>query len=171
MINFISVPHIEGERGKDMIEVKHLYSDIQENLVLAYLVNKGRGCWYGCDFDIIEGCDGELDTCKKVILDTAIQNGFDPASLPHIEDTDPLLKELYDNVSQSESSMWFVEPGDIDKEIISQEEYEQRIDDVIKKYHLEDVITKNSDGCLYSCYAELQWRFSEAETNMPSDAQ
>jgi hypothetical protein len=150
------------------MEIRRFYVD--RDMAYAYLVNKGRGCWYGHKLDdinvslkgFISYYDLSKNEGKEAILEIVNHNGFDPAKLPYIEDADPLLKGLYDNISQSENNMWFVVPEDIDTEFISREEYESRVDAAIKKYHLENVITKNEDGALYTCYGNLQSMFSEA---------
>ena len=80
----------------------------------------------------------------------------DPATLPYIEYTDPLLQHLYHCVITSDNDMWFVDTNPWNDYGIIQEEFENRIDAMIDKYSLEDVITKNEDDALYTFYGDLQ---------------
>jgi len=77
----------------------------------------------------------------------------DPATLPHIEYTDPLFQDIFNCFLTSDNNTWFVDTD-------TWEEYENRIDFTIDKYGLEDVITKNEDEALYTCYGDLLSRFS-----------
>lgn len=84
----------------------------------------------------------------------------DPATLPYIEYTDPVLQDMYHCLITSDNDMWFVDTDPWNEFGITQEEFENRIDAMVDKYSLEDVITKNEDEALYTCYGDLQSRFS-----------
>lgn len=144
------------------------YNGEETGYVWAYVENKGRGCWYGIDdacFKNVEQGDEDL-----ALLQLIERDGFDPATLPHIEDQDKAVQRLWHDISESENCMWFVDKaeytgGDDPDWVLcgfSQEEYERQIDDAIKKYRLKDVIAKNEDeGVLYTCYGNFQSAFSE----------
>ena len=146
--------------------------------IWAYVENEGRGCYWGVEVDKIPGFDsGKFydgsNAGIEAIMPVLLESGFDPAKLPHIEDADPVMQQLWRNITESDNNMWFIdEPaysGDEEEDTvwaydfgITREEYERRVDAAIRKYELQDVITKYEDGySLYTCYGDLQSSFSE----------
>lgn len=141
------------------------FTDVDGETIWAYVENRERGCWYG-----IKGDLDEEESKDAAVLAIVENNGFDPAKLPRIEDQDKAVQALWHNISDSENNMWFVDKpeytgGDDPDWVLcelSQEEFERQVDAAIKKYHLEDVITKNEDEeVLYTCYGNFQSAFSE----------
>ncbi len=159
---------------RDNIHVRNWFYDDDEEQIWALVVHDGRYCYWGCktkdvffdNLDFYNGCEQG----KRLLLDKIIHDGFDPAKLPYIEDASPAIQQLWYNVTDSENCMWFVddenlelgegyEPWEVLK--LTKEEYQKQIDTDIKKYHLEDVITKYEDTfTTYTCYGGLQTKFS-----------
>lgn len=142
------------------------FVDVDEETIWAYVENQGRACWYG----IKEEIPDREELTDAFILAVVERDGFDPATLPHIEDQDKAVQALWYNISDSENNMWFVDKpgytgGDDPDWILcglSQEEFERQVDAAIKKYHLEDIVVKNEDeSVLYTCYSNFQSAFSE----------
>lgn len=142
------------------------FPDVGDETIWAYVENQGRACWYG----IKEEIPDKEELADAFILAVVERDGFDPATLPHIEDQDKAVQALWYNISDSENNMWFVDMPEHtdgfspDWELcgLTQEEFERQVDAAIKKYRLKDVITKNKDeGVLYTCYGNFQSAFSE----------
>ncbi len=142
------------------------FTDVDGETTWAYVENQGRACWYG----IKEEIPDKEELADAFILAVVERDGFDPATLPHIEDQDKAVQSIWCDITDSENNMWFVEmpeyTGGDDPDWVlcglSQEEFERQVDAAIKKYHLKDVITKNEDeGVLYTCYGNFQSAFSE----------
>lgn len=140
------------------------------DMVWVLLINNRRWCYYGVkdpSNDILTQLDKKsgLEKLKHI----AEEKDFDPEKLPHIEDADPVLQHLWKEIVGSENNMLFIDVPGVDEFAwkpwtemnIPQNEYEDRLDKEIKKYHLEDVITKNEDNCtLYTVYGSLMSSFS-----------
>lgn len=146
--------------------------DVCGDVLWTLMENDGRECFWGIATNKLpEELTKERCSFTKLddfIIRLAEQESFDPARLPHIEDVDPLFKALYTNLVESENCMWFVDLPQAGEEEdsfewaeVGREEYERRIDAVIRKYHLEDVVEKGAEDWLYCCYGNLQSRFSE----------
>ena len=141
------------------------FPDVDSETIWAYIENQERACWYG----IKEEIPNREELADAFILAVVERDGFDPATLPHIEDQDKAVQALWHNVSDSENNMWFVEmpeyTGGDDPDWIrcglTKEEFERQVDAAIEKYHLEDVIVKNENDALYTCYGSFQSAFSE----------
>lgn len=163
---------MNGNKAIDNFEVhKHFFDD--DDHLYAYVSNNGRGCWWNIDLEGFHELPFDYqseDEVKAAIIKHMQNENFDPAKLPSIEEADPVLKQLWDNLCESENNMWFVDNDAPDYEHavwtedfnISKEEYIRRLDSEIKKYHLENVIEKDAGDLLYTCYSDLQCRFSEA---------
>lgn len=145
---------------------------IDSDTVWALVEHEGRYCYFGIKADELP--DGEIN--EEMLQTVVDERGFDPAILPHIEDTDEILQDLWNKITESENCMVFIDdPKEIDDEWkpwedfkISQEEYEARLDKAIEEYRLEDVITKNEDECtLYACFGDLMSSFSGTFTEIP----
>ncbi len=151
--------------GIKLMRVVTYFTDVDGETIWAYVENQGRACWYGIKEDL-----DEEETSDADILAIIGSNGFDPATLPHIEDQDKAVQSIWRDITDSENNMWFVEmpeyTGGDDPDWIrcglTKEEFERQVDTAIKKYHLEDVIVKNEDETLYTCYGDFQSAFSEA---------
>lgn len=108
----------------------------------------------------------ERELCHDVSLvlqDRAKEgNPVDIAGMHHITEANPATRYLYDQVYESENSMHFVEYDDAPWEDIgiSKEEFERQVDEDILKFHLADVIEKDTEDCLYTCYGNLASVFS-----------
>jgi hypothetical protein len=158
------------------IMVRDWFTDVDGEHAWALVVHNNRYCYWGCKIkdvfpdsqDFYDGCDQG----SKLLLNKILRDGFDPAKLPHIEDADPVMQQLWRNITESDNNMWFIdEPAyssDTEEDMvwaydfgITRDEYERRMDAAIKKYHLEDVITKCEDeSTMYTCYGDLQSMFS-----------
>ncbi len=156
------------------IHITHWFSDEEGEQIWAHVVHNNRHCYWGCKVNDVfplnysEYYDDEKD--RKLLLDKIIRNGFDPAKLPHIEEASPAMQYLWNNITYSKNCMWFVD----DEEKIefstsygdwklTKKEFQRQIDADIQKYHLEDVITKNEDEAMYTCYGDLQSKFSGSD--------
>jgi hypothetical protein len=138
---------------------------IDSDTVWVMLITDNRWCYYGIKTNEIPEGKIVLNTLKEI----AEEKEFDPINLPHIEDTDPVLQDLWKGIVGSENNMLFIDAPGVDEFAwepwtemnITQIEYEDRLDKEIEKYHLEDVITKNEDDCtLYTVYGNLMSSFS-----------
>jgi len=147
------------------------YDTADDEQVWARVVHNNRYCYWGCkakdvfpdNLDFYDGCEQK----SKLLLDKIIREGFDPAKLPYIEDASLAMQYLWHNITNSNNCMWFVD----DEEKIefstsygdwklTKEEFQRQVDADVEKYHLEDVITKNEDEAMYTCYGDLQSKFS-----------
>lgn len=142
--------------------------------IWARVVHNNRYCYWGCETkDVFPNSQDFYEDCeqgKKLLMDKILRDGFDPAKLPCIEDASPAMQHLWYNITDSDNCMWFIddENPDLGKgyepwEVLelSKEEFQKQIDADIKKYHLEDVITKYEDeATMYTCYGDLQSKFS-----------
>lgn len=149
------------------MQILGFFMDVEGEPPWALVENKGRSCYWNPKTELDFDADRNIMSPELILL----KSGFDPAKLPHIEDMDPVLQQLWREITMSENNMWFVEYDEAPWNDfgISREEYELRIDTLIEKYDLQDVITKNEDDCLYTCYGNLQSKFSEPYTGDTSD--
>lgn len=154
------------------IHITYWFFDEEGKRIWVHVVHNNRYCYWGCKTNDIfpPNYDGDYDDdkkSKKLLLDKIIRDDFDPAKLPHIEEASPAMQYLWHNITYSENCMWFVDDeeklefstsyGDWK---LTKEEFQWQVDTDIQKYHLEDVITKNEDGAMYTCYGDLQSKFS-----------
>ena len=75
----------------------------------------------------------------------------------YIEDVDPILRDMWKEYRNSNNNTWFIEEDfepweDYD---ITREEYENRIDNAIKEYNLENIIVKGEDDAMYTVYGDF----------------
>jgi len=139
--------------------------------VWARVVHNNRYCYWGCETkDVFPDSQDFYDGCEqgnKLLLDKIIRDSFDPAKLPRIEDASPAMQYLWHNITDSDNCMWFVDNDEFEFSSyyedlkLTKEEFQKQVDADIKKYHLEDVITKYEDAtAMYTCYGDLQAKFS-----------
>lgn len=142
--------------------------------IWARVVHNNRYCYWGCKTkDVFPDSQDFYDGCKqgsKLLLDKILRDGFDPAKLPHIEDASPAMQYLWHNITDSDNCMWFVDNDEFEFSSyyedlkLTKEEFQKQVDADIKKYHLEDVITKYEDAtAMYTCYGDLQSKFSGSD--------
>ena len=145
------------------------YDTADDEQVWARVVHNNRYCYWGCkakdvfpdNLDFYDGCEQK----SKLLLDKIIREGFDPAKLPYIEDASPAMQQLWRNITDSNNNMWFVEDEESWVDLgLTKKEYQKQVDTDIKKYHLEDVITRYEDEAIYTCYGDLQSKFSGKES-------
>ena len=161
------------------IHVDNWFYDIADDgQIWARVVHNNRYCYWGCKTkDVFPDSQDFYDGCEqgsKLLLDKILRDGFDPAKLPYIEDASPAMQQLWYGITDSDNCMQFVDDIDSDYSegdepwevlTLSKEEYQAQIDADIKKYHLEDVITKYEDeATMYTCYGDLQSEFSGSDT-------
>ena len=165
------------------MEIIHYFEDIEGENVWALVVNKNKYCYWRIRnedlpsefFEDLCSARKDIERRKQILLGAASMKMFDPAKLPYIKDEDEVLQNVWQECTDSENCMWFIDDptkneiaeGDDDwtawnKLGISRDEYIQRMDAAIKKNRLEDVIEKNAEeGLLYTCYGDLASRFSD----------
>jgi hypothetical protein len=167
---FKAIELLDGLRYNDIC-VRNWYFDDEGEQIWALVVHNGRYCYWGCKTESVFGhtvnCDSALG--NKLLLAKILHDGFDPDSLPHIEDVSPAMQRLWRDITDSDNNMWFVEDEEESwNELgLTKEEYQRQVDADIKKYRLEDVIEKYEDeDTLYTCYGDLQSRFSGKDTNI-----
>ena len=152
------------------IHVADWFYDEDGEQVWARVVHNNRYCYWGCKINDVfpPGYDefgGNKELSDKLLLDKIFRDNFDPAKLPYIEDASPAMQQLWRNITDSNNNMWFVEDEESWVDLgLTKKEYQKQVDTDIKKYHLEDVITRYEDEAIYTCYGDLQSKFSGKES-------
>lgn len=158
------------------IDIRDCFIDEDDEHIWALVAHNNRYCYWGCDINEVfpPGYDefgSNKELCNKLLLDKILRDGFDPAKLPYIEDASPAMQQLWHNITDSDNCMWFVDNDEFEFSSyyedlkLTKEEFQKQVDADIKKYHLEDVITKYEDAtAMYTCYGDLQSKFSGSDT-------
>lgn len=158
------------------IHITHWFFDEEGEQVWAHVVHNNRYCYWGCKTNDVfpPNYDRNYEDdkkSKKLLLDKIIRDDFDPAKLPHIEEASPAMQHLWRSITYSENCMLFVDDDEFEFSSyyedlkLTKEEFQRQVDADIKKYHLEDVITKYEDATMmYTCYGDLQTKFSGSNT-------
>jgi hypothetical protein len=143
------------------------YVFVDEDWAWVEVVDRGRTCYVSMD-----------PKKARIMLDNGrregniylpIQNnlrirGLDITKKPHLEDAFPATQYLYREVKRSETSMCFVNDSDEyiwENHDVTREQFEAQVDADVLSYGLGNIITKNEDGALYTCYGDLQSFFTE----------
>ncbi len=154
------------------IHIDDWFYDIAgDEQIWARVIHNNRYCYWGCETkDVFPDSQDFYDGCEqgnKLLLDKILRDGFDPAKLPYIENASPAMQYLWHNITDSDNCMWFVDNDEFEFSSyyedlkLTKEEFQKQVDADIKKYHLEDVITKYEDAtAMYTCYGDLQSKFS-----------
>lgn len=103
-----------------------------------------------------------LEEGRESSLDSYLARNIEALkNLPKTSDLNKLTYDIYLNVCESDSNMYFIDT----KEDLEDEEYTlndlKLLEEDIKKYHLEDVITINDNDILITGYGDLQCMFND----------
>ena len=100
---------------------------------------------------------------KNVFEEMIIENFNKYISLPKISDTSPLLREIYDNVCESDSSMCYITDDDWNEYYADKysEEDIEKLKSEVKKYKLDSIITFDEEDCKIDGYGGLAISFND----------
>lgn len=136
-----------------VIYVNYIIQDI-ESLKKANVID-----YYNVS-DIPDSSLNTRDTLEKLIKKN---NGWE-FKLPKVSELSPLLRDVYDQVCESESNMCYIDYNEW-KEL--KEDYEFLDEDIItlkneiKKYNLDDYITVDDGEYMICVYGGLQCKFND----------
>lgn len=86
---------------------------------------------------------------------------FDINKLPKIEDASYPTQFLFRGVEQSSYNMFFLERDEFFYgDMGDKDDFVDKVLADVKKFHLENVITQEGDEAIFTCYGDLQCRFS-----------
>lgn len=146
--------------------VNHVFID--NCVAWIHISDRNRRCYIGVSPDFVGKYTDAFkeDEVPYARLQEELRlRGLDITKKPHIEDAFPATRFLWEEVTNSESSMCFIEKDneDIWENLgLTQKEFEAQIDADVFSYGLEDIIVKYDDDSLYTCYGNLQSMFTEA---------
>ena len=99
---------------------------------------------------------------EKYLIKLVKKNNGLEFSLPKISEASPLLEYIYDNLSNSDNGMYFLEYDewkDLTEENIFSEKDIKKLKTEINKFSLNDYITFNNNDCKICAYGGLQCAF------------
>lgn len=153
-----------------MVNVKYIwetgFKDIQAyiktdkgNFVASYednMLSNILGIYTDDLYDLIGKND--FDSLKEVFKVLVLEDKESYFKLPKLSKCSNLLQELFENVLDSDSGMFFYEYEDWEDDGRTEEEL-NILEKEIKKYGLQEVIEIKENDCIITCYSDLITRF------------
>lgn len=147
-----------------MIKVEELYNDF-DNELYAFVVEDDRYTYVNVTnyWDFLEGNSMKED--EKIIEAHLIADNFSILNIPHIEEACDMVQRMWHDVMISENCMYYVDNDELEyllseKYHISAEEFHEKVNADIEKFHLEDVVLENSDESHYVCFGDFMGSFT-----------
>jgi len=143
-----------------MIKVTDLFNDMGETLY-AFVEENSRGCYMN-----VNNNEFDKDDSYEEVANYLNEEGITLVDIPFVENASPAIQLIYKDITHSANCMVFIDNENLEDMLerlnISQEEFENQIDNDIKKFHLETVVEKNSDeDIFYTFYGEFQQAFTQ----------
>lgn len=115
-------------------------------------------------YDEIEEKTGNIYDYNEEVVKSLIYDNFEKyANLPKISKCSKLLQEIYDSESDSDNDMYFIEEEDWEEDYSNRysEKDISKLEEEIKKYGLDRVITFGDDGAKIVAWGNLEASFND----------
>lgn len=116
---------------------------------IVYSINNGKNYGYAIT-EVFKKGDEEI---VQQAIDVEKVNPKPMIEKPLIEDVNQVLRDLIQNVLNSDNEMWFVEYDEITKEEI------ETVQEEVERFKLQEYVTFDEDDCAITIYGGIITEF------------